>query len=1475
MENFFSLWKVRELADKVTNVVMNYTDVEAKVREATNDEAWGPTGQIMQDLAHATFTYEHFPEVMSMLWKRMLQDNKQHWRRTYKSLLVLNYLIKNGSERVVTSAREHIYDLRSLENYTFIDDYGKDQGVNVRHKVKELIDFIQDDDKLREERKKAKKNKDKYIGMSSDMMGSSFSTERWEEHSSNRDYADHREIDNNSTSVKQYKDRSYEDDYEGELEESDNESNNSNYKKYKDSDSATIGSPKHGDKKVNLTINTSLSKSPVRAAGKPIKKVDLGAAASFGVNEKSEKTPPTSDLLNDADFNPRAAESAQPKSAPEFGDFETAFANPPNSAKKDEDDFADFSSAFSATSNANNANLVATPPSPLLHIAPSPQLPRQPLQQQQLVIGQPPQLIGAQPVGVRQSDLLGDLSGFSSLNIQSNVNNANNLNSNNLQSNVNNSNNIFDMFDAECAVPRVNEDAAQIGRVTDKDNAETESSSLSSLDGSVMALKVTFSRHKKIRSTGDIELILMQIDAVLEDLEKYHYDCGKILLEDSVERYRNIVNVEYPFILNELIGRFDSKFPLDENGKIYRTVQGVFLIADKYFASEAFKVLTDRFAEKDRFKQAISTELLESLLLSDSFFEMLFLLYIVTKKEIIKEHIKIDLVNNYTNLVQVLITLPNRVSNSLSRDTPEFFSKENMAKLLLLYIIKMIVTIIYIKSQLKMIESDINYELTAMLLGKVLLHYNESSKSIILINFIKLLTDLNANYEEYKEIIHSILDKLERVSVEVFLTTALQNLDPATWNVSSLFSQKLIENNKHWNYIICSKIPLFSYFNYQEKNLMYNLVQCLRRNSTGSLLNLYKNLISAWSNKSSITHTSLEHHLYVSKLIVLTSNASIDLEIPEDERNMFKEKIHSGVMVHLQSGVDEIRAIGMICSEIVVNNLGSNIKDRVELKFEYDNLKNECKTIVDDMRSLIYPIEEQSINKENIRELTEYFLNKKEVSKDNYVPPERRFRTKKTEVELSNEIKYESMRPQKNVINIIDSTDFELDSDDDLESYDVSNDKPATKKTPPAYLRDLRDGLLETQDAEIFVLSIENCEKVVCQNLPNDDASVGLEILEILITQPAQFYVENYEQIMFECCVAITCIYPRYYAEYLCEQIHAEAGKYAISHRLLMMEILCVSARRLSEIKPTEEPRKIQSKSDTESASEIIRKRLETKTKYYFKHKPLRKEQKNIFSQVAGSFFYPLLYGLNKNFTVHTQVVKNDSDHILLTQLLRTLSTVLYCSQNAPVVPKMGKDVFVLSWILKYHREARVRVEILNLLCTALLVIPKSILLADFLEELLEIRLWLVDVLSPNVQKGESNSDCRYLADTVLNPAPAQVLQPSSNDSKQSDNLIQQSNQQRLQNIGATWSNSGSLNIDLDNLLVSRQNKQGQAPSMNQLASTPINPVTGMNQPRTMMINTTPPPVFGSPINFNHPGFSPAVNANLMQANNQFFPAFK
>lgn len=54
---------VRELFDKATNIVMNYTETEAKVVEATNDESWGPPGKLLQDLSQLSYSHENYNEV--------------------------------------------------------------------------------------------------------------------------------------------------------------------------------------------------------------------------------------------------------------------------------------------------------------------------------------------------------------------------------------------------------------------------------------------------------------------------------------------------------------------------------------------------------------------------------------------------------------------------------------------------------------------------------------------------------------------------------------------------------------------------------------------------------------------------------------------------------------------------------------------------------------------------------------------------------------------------------------------------------------------------------------------------------------------------------------------------------------------------------------------------------------------------------------------------------------------------------------------------------------------------------------------------------------------------------------------------------------------------------------------------------------------------------------------------------------------
>lgn len=55
-------------------------------------------------------------------------------------------------------------------------------------KVKEIIEFIQDDEKLREERKKAKKNRDKYVGINSEFASRSSSYNDFSSSSSSSNY---------------------------------------------------------------------------------------------------------------------------------------------------------------------------------------------------------------------------------------------------------------------------------------------------------------------------------------------------------------------------------------------------------------------------------------------------------------------------------------------------------------------------------------------------------------------------------------------------------------------------------------------------------------------------------------------------------------------------------------------------------------------------------------------------------------------------------------------------------------------------------------------------------------------------------------------------------------------------------------------------------------------------------------------------------------------------------------------------------------------------------------------------------------------------------------------------------------------------------------------------------------------------------------------------------------------------------------
>ncbi|ESW99838.1 hypothetical protein KL918_001223 [Ogataea parapolymorpha] len=137
------------------NVANGYSNVQVMVRNATSNDPTGPTTAQMADVANHTYENGEFLEVMDIIDRR-LNDKGKNWRHIAKSLTLLDYLVRYGSEDVVLWAKENMYIIKTLREFQVNDMLGADQGAIIRVKAKELTALLRDDERLNQERELAR-----------------------------------------------------------------------------------------------------------------------------------------------------------------------------------------------------------------------------------------------------------------------------------------------------------------------------------------------------------------------------------------------------------------------------------------------------------------------------------------------------------------------------------------------------------------------------------------------------------------------------------------------------------------------------------------------------------------------------------------------------------------------------------------------------------------------------------------------------------------------------------------------------------------------------------------------------------------------------------------------------------------------------------------------------------------------------------------------------------------------------------------------------------------------------------------------------------------------------------------------------------------------------------------------------------------------------------------------------------------------
>jgi epsin len=310
-----NLYEVKSYVRKAQNVAMNLTEMESKVREATNNEPWGASTTLMSQIAAGTYNYREREEIIAFTFRRFTEKAANEWRQIYKSLQLLDYLIKNGSERIIDDVRANISLIQMLKSFHYIDSKGRDQGINVRNRAKTLIALLNDDALIRSERKKARANAKKFGGVSSAAYGG-------------------------ASSVGPSGGRNFDDDYNNRVF-----GDGGVYGARYDDTAAAYNEPNSSPEEFEEYNENTTS----RPSG-----TSKATTSSSKVNAKASTNPPTkepeTDLLGDLlDFEPKTQASGSSNQA----------ASTPGAADDDDDDFDDFQAAPSNSTTTPLSNNLA------------------------------------------------------------------------------------------------------------------------------------------------------------------------------------------------------------------------------------------------------------------------------------------------------------------------------------------------------------------------------------------------------------------------------------------------------------------------------------------------------------------------------------------------------------------------------------------------------------------------------------------------------------------------------------------------------------------------------------------------------------------------------------------------------------------------------------------------------------------------------------------------------------------------------------------------------------------------------------------------------------------------------------------------------------------------------------------------------------------------------------------------------------
>ena len=473
-------------------------------------------------------------------------------------------------------------------------------------------------------------------------------------------------------------------------------------------------------------------------------------------------------------------------------------------------------------------------------------------------------------------------------------------------------------------------------------------------------------------------------------------------------------------------------------------------------------------------------------------------------------------------------------------------------------------------------------------------------------------------------------------------------------------------------------------------------------------------LLSVWSDKNSLLLTSADQHELISRAVVVALEL-LGEQLLRSRGHELQLLLNRGVSNHLESTDVQLRSVAMVLAEVCTKLIRP---DGPVLKFEYD----ESESCVQRLRAARDRVRSKRPEPESGD--FESLLQDALVETDGHEP---RLPTRKGPEESVQE----QTKPSEGQEAMTDEEQVEkeaLDSDDDLEPYDMSHDREETKFPEPHYIRDLMDMLAnggesgEADEFERIRTALAVGERLIRQQLGRDHASLTRQLLSILLHLQDKFDMDDFLDLRFRSMTAAVVSQPREAAAYLTQEFYAE--NYSIIQRLDMLRVINAAAREISSQPTCEQDVKTLPPKGVEADwRQVVRQRIEANTRHFAVARSAA-AFRNRFGPLAGEFFFPLAARFDRCLA-HLSLM--DGDFVLLSSLLCTLASLVHCAGTAPAARSMVRSLVDVVWLLRLHPQASVRESVLVAFCQCLLATNSQLLLSDYALQITDWGHWLLN----------------------------------------------------------------------------------------------------------------------------------------------------